>query len=97
MNKNKVADCLKAVAKAFDDHGVSHAEKYAIIANSLILSALDENSKVLGYPELNWKDAFQVERAFIETASTDSNLAAILQAHIILKWATIIEDGLDGQ
>lgn len=97
MNKIKVANAVKDIAEAFNINGLTHSEKYASLANSLIITSLDHDLKVIGHPDINWRDAFEVERAFIESASTDNNLAAILQAHIILKWASLLEEGTGEQ
>ena len=45
MNKNKVSKAVVACSGIFDELGVSPAERCAIIANLLMIGALDSNGK----------------------------------------------------
>lgn len=91
MNKVKIQSSVIKIAEIFDADVPTLSEKYAVLANMLIISALDKDGKVFGHPSLNCQDAFAVERALIESGGSDNHLSAILQAHAILKWAEILE------
>lgn len=90
MNKNVVAKAVVSCSAVFDELGISPSERCAILANLLIVGALDANGKIVRHPDVTPSDAFAVERAMLESGE-DFFLASVLQGHVLLQWAKNLE------
>ena len=90
MNKNTVSKAVVACSNVFDELGVSPAERCAIIANLLMIGALDANGRIVRHPDVDVADAFSVERALLEVGE-DYFLSSVLQGHVLLQWAKNLE------
>ena len=90
MNKNTVSKAVVACSSVFDELGVSPAERCAIIANLLMIGALDANGRIVRHPDVDVADAFSVERALLEVGE-DYFLFSVLQGHVLLQWAKNLE------
>jgi len=90
LNKNTVSKAVLSCSQIFDELGVSPAERCAIIANLLIVGALDSNGKIVRHPDVQPNDAFAVERALLQHGE-DYFLSSVLQGHVLLQWAKNLE------